>query len=138
MTDTITVCDCGHPPTPTEGIGTGYARAADSNATMCYPCTDEAQRKDFREAEYGDVLYAYVKPDLDLSKPGTHPDDIRGISITTWSGGVLGRGFVGEPQYQLGSWVQYATVKIEGRHWHGRYYRRAGDYIGLRLYKHQD
>lgn len=137
MNETITTCDCGHPPTVTEGVGTGYARAADSDRTMCYDCAAEAQRQDFRDAVYGDVLYAYVKPDLDLSQPGTHPDDIRGISITVWSGAVLGRGRVGEPQWNLGSWVQFATVTIEGRQWHGRYYRRAGDYIGLRLYKEQ-
>ena len=135
---TITVCDCGHPPTATEGIGTGYARHAITDATMCYDCAAEETRQEFRDAVYGDVLYAYVVPDLDLSKPGTHPDDIRGISITTWPGAVLGRGRVTAPQYSLGSWVQYATVTIEGRRWHGRYYRRAGDYIGLRLYKTQD
>jgi hypothetical protein len=136
MTERITVCDCGHPPTPTSGIGTGYARSADDR-TSCYDCAAEETRQMFRDATYGDVLYAYVSPDLDLSQPGTRADDIRGISITTWPGHVLGKGFLTVPTYVVGGKVQYATVLIEGRHWHGRYYRNAGDYIGLRLYKNQ-
>lgn len=130
------VCDCGHPPTPTSGIGTGYARKLD-DSTMCYDCAGEAERQRFRDAVYGDQVYAYVKPMLDLSQPGTHPDDIRRIEIIDWPGHVLGSGYVGAPTWGLGGKVQYAVVTIEGRRWHGRYYRNAGDYIGLRLYKEQ-
>ena len=133
----ITVCDCGHPPTPTAGIGTGYGRHSVTMRTMCYDCCTERDRQAFRNAKYGDPpIYAYVR-DPSLKLPGVHPDDSRKIEIINWPGAVLGRGYITRATRGLGGPRHQVVATIEGRNWHGRWYPRAGDYTGLRLYKEQ-
>lgn len=133
----VIVCDCGHPPTQTTGIGTGYARRVEDDKTLCYDCAAEEQRQEFRDAKFGDALVAYVN-DYTLRENGVNPNDSRKIEITTWPGGVLGRGYLTPASHQpVGGRMHGAVVTIEGRTWHGRYYPHAQDCITLRLYKNQ-
>lgn len=64
---------CGHPPTPTEGFGTGVGRLPDGR-TLCYACCDEHARNEL----------------LDRSRPVVAYLSADERTVTTWSGGVLG------------------------------------------------
>ncbi|WIV57897.1 hypothetical protein [Amycolatopsis nalaikhensis] len=68
------VLDCGHPATPdTSGTGaTGYAIDPATDATRCYPCSDEREREAMTRAN---TFVAYVSTD--------------GRTLTTWPGGHL-------------------------------------------------
>ena len=133
----VTVCDCGHPPTQTAGIGTGYARDSHGKS-MCYDCAAEAERREFRLAKFGDPpMFAYVH-DYTLKNPGVSPLDSRKVEITSWPGSVLGRGYITARTHGgFGAPMHTVVATIEGRTWHGRYYPQAGDYVRLRLYKNQ-
>lgn len=81
--------DCGHILTDamrhslgthSTGVpfGTGYARDAKTDATMCYPCAETAERASFLVAGMtGEPFTAYVSSSGDL---------------TTWTGAVLAHG----------------------------------------------
>ncbi len=95
-----TVCDCGHEPTP-DGLGSGYARTADGR-TMCYLCADELQRLEMATV---DRFTAYVSSD--------------GRTLTTWSGGVLGRCTLAG-RHPWSSERQYLrATDVHGNRWHG-------------------
>ena len=134
----VVVCDCGHPPTPNSGIGTGYAQSSSTGKTMCYDCASEAERQEYRDAKYGDPpLLAYVR-DYTLRENGVSPLDERKVELITWPGGLLGKGFVTKrTSGGFGSVMHTVVATIEGRTWYGRYYPHAGDYTRLRLYKDQ-
>jgi len=65
------VLDCGHKPTPRDGISTGTATLPDERE-VCYACADSWQRARMRETG---ELFAYLSTD--------------GTAIQTWSGGDL-------------------------------------------------
>ena len=67
------ILSCGHEPTATTGCGTGYARTHDGRE-ICYECADDEQRAHLLDRE---PTCAYLSTD--------------GESVTTWSGGELGR-----------------------------------------------
>lgn len=78
MSDTL---NCGHPPTPTEGPGTGYAETPEGE-TICYLCADERQRAELEALEPGGEFFAYLSERRDGS-------GWLNYSLTTWSGGHL-------------------------------------------------
>lgn len=102
------ILDCGHPPTPTEGIGTGYARTPDDKM-ICYECADNMQRADMADPNRRQIT-AYISSD--------------GKKIITWSGGELAN-ITGHRTYQ-GGWKRstmhmfWAIDPRTGRHWYGR------------------
>ena len=118
------VCDCGHPPTETTGIGTGYATDL-AGRTMCYPCADSAQAAEVAASKPGDKFCAYVSSD--------------GRTVTTWTGGVLMRSvlFGAAHPWSRRSWHEtrhYMTaVDVDGRVWSG--VGAEGMYAVLRLTK---
>lgn len=98
--------DCGHVPTVDAGVGTGYARHAVTNKTMCYGCADSQAAADMSaEDKYG----AYLSGD--------------GKNITTWSGGVLAR-VTYEGKARTGfhdSEITYLRARdANGATWYGR------------------
>lgn len=101
-----TVYDCGHAPTVTTGIGTGYARDAQTDATMCYACADSAQAADITRAMPGDRLTFYV------SSNGAH--------ITSWTGGILMRvAWRGALHHWSRERYYLRAVDASGRVWSG-------------------
>lgn len=67
------VLDCGHTATPDPaGIGTGRVIDPHTDATSCYPCSDEHERDAMTRAN---AFVAYVSTD--------------GDALTTWPGGHL-------------------------------------------------
>ena len=104
--DTLTLLDCGHAPTVTDGIGTGYARDAEGKR-YCYECADNNQREAMaRETD----IYAYVSGD--------------GKRITTWTGGHLANvtGSRMETRYTpTGGYYRryYYWARENGRDWYG-------------------
>lgn len=79
-TERPSTCDCGHAPTKTDGIGTGYAIDATTHETRCYPCADDQIRAIVAASTpgRGSAITLYVSSD--------------GRTITTWTGGrVMGR-----------------------------------------------
>ena len=134
MSDPVTECDCGHPPTATDGIGTGYARDPITDRTLCYECAAQVDREYAKSMKVGDpALVVYIRP-----MPKHFPSDTNRIEIITWPGVKLGYGFMGEPKPTArGGRVQYVSAVIEGREFYGRHYPEAGDYARLRPHKNQ-
>ncbi|MBP5897900.1 hypothetical protein ACKI1I_46265 [Streptomyces turgidiscabies] len=66
--------ECGHPPMPSDGPGTGYARDPKTDERRCSPCADAWQREQMKTA---DVWIGYTGEDRKR--------------FATWSGGVLGK-----------------------------------------------
>ena len=96
--------DCGHAPTKTEGMGTGYGRNVEGK-TFCYDCSTEADKEIIRKRE---MFYAYVSTD--------------GKSITNWPGRKLmrvtahwtGEGFWGYKTHY------FNAVAEDGSEWYGK------------------
>lgn len=65
------ILDCGHAPTPGNGLSTGRAYDADGK-TCCYNC---ASQPDIDAIERGEEVFAYTSSD--------------GKKITTWPGNEL-------------------------------------------------
>lgn len=109
------ILGCGHLPTSTEGCGTGYARTSEGR-TLCYSCADDAQRADIQTA---DRFTAYVSTD--------------GRTLTTWSGGTLGRvQQISAPAYTpTGGEYRYVYARAAGVDWWGRG-GGPGMYVNLR------
>ena len=114
---------CGHEIRP-DGLAAGYARAHDGRV-LCYTCADTEQLVTAQHAQRGDIISAYVSSD--------------GQSITTWSGGMIGRVI-----RRSEGWVSpsargvYITAKIPGGPW---VYGRGGGNgmcITLRPYARQE
>lgn len=127
-TETLTLCDCGHEPTPNAGCGTGYATNRETGATACYACADAATRQDIRDSVPGDRITLYLSSD--------------GAWITTWPGGrVMGRVTFGKEHaasrrgWQETRWYLTATDEL-GRVWSG--VGAEGMYCALRLTKRTD
>jgi hypothetical protein len=111
MTNTnATACaHCAGPFTKTpDGLGTGYAKRASDGALICYTCADFEERCSLlTQAKF----CAYVSSD--------------GKSLTTWTGGILGRVTgTGKPH----PWTRrspfgerrYMTFRdVHGQGWHG-------------------
>ncbi|WP_434598192.1 hypothetical protein [Streptomyces sp. A5-4] len=68
--------ECGHPPMPSDGMGTGYARDPKTNDRRCCPCADAWQRKQMQSADGWSGYIGYVGDDRKR--------------FATWTGGVLG------------------------------------------------
>jgi hypothetical protein len=107
------VLDCGHPPTPDPtGIGTGRAIDPTTDATSCYPCSDEREREAMTRAN---TFVAYVSS--------------AGDALTTWPGGHLAT-IDPADAHQLGRrtytpsggiWTRYVwhATDIDGGRWTG-------------------
>jgi hypothetical protein len=78
MSTKITMCDCGHPPTPTSGIGTGYA-TDNEDKTYCYACCAENDKEFMRKEGriYLYVSYKDKKPAQVINWPGTLRIDLK-------------------------------------------------------------
>lgn len=107
------VLDCGHPATPDPtGIGTGRAIDPHTDATSCYPCSDEHERDAMTRAN---TFVAYVS---------THGD-----ALTTWPGGHLAAidpvdtRQTGRRTYTPsgGMWTRYVwhAIDVDGGRWAG-------------------
>ena len=72
--------DCGHVPTLTEGIGTGYARGYDGT-TLCYECA---------KVEVLDAILMVGVGGRDLRVPVIYIN-MDGSKFTTWDGQELGK-----------------------------------------------
>ena len=111
--DTPEILECGHPPTPDSGCGTGYSieHGVEVDIRRCYECSDEYQREYIKTA---DVFTGYIS--------ATNPN-----VITTWTGGVLGKVVsygTGSRQYTpSGGWWVPCTVRVQtpdGTLWWGK------------------
>lgn len=114
---------CGH-ELRADGCAAGYARTHDGRV-LCYFCANSEQLVTAQHAQRGDRIFAYVSSD--------------GQSITTWTGGMLGR-----VTRRSEGWVSpsargvYITAKILGGPW---VYGRGGgngQCINLRPYARQE
>lgn len=102
---------CGHPPTPTEGFGTGVGRLPDGR-TLCYACCDEHAMNAL----------------LDRSKPFVAYVSNDGRTVTTWTGGHLGRIVQALPcKLSRRSWTHsdssyrsLRVIDVHGNAWYGR------------------
>ena len=114
---------CGHEIRP-DGLAAGYARAHDGRV-LCYTCADTEQLVTAQHARRGDIISAYVSSD--------------GQSITTWSGGMIGRvARRGEGWVSPSARGVYVVAKILGGPW---VYGRGGGNgmcIKLRPYARQE
>lgn len=134
MTASTGLLDCGHVPTRTaSGVGTGYARTADTDSTMCYSCADEAQRAELLDTTTTRFV-AYV--DGRTWKDGWWG----GGYVTTWTGGKLGRIIGVKPGARRYSslgmpmrWVSYRVQTPDGREWIGRHNAENNQSLVLRL-----
>lgn len=115
--------DCGHPPTPTDGLGTG--RAYLDGKTICYGCAADHDRETLAA---GTPTLAYVKP-----WPGTAYDAQNRVKIITWAGVELGWGWVARGDRYATRYHVNAT--IGGRKYWGWTPANSGDYVTLRAYK---
>lgn len=101
-----TALSCGHarPIAPINGA-TGVAILPDGSE-ICYACADERTRERMR---HEDTIGAYLASD--------------GLSVTTWSGGVLAR-VISAHTRRVGfgrtSQTYWRAVDANGRHWYGR------------------
>lgn len=98
--------DCGHEPTPTMGIGTGYGQTPEG-LRLCYDCCAERDRE---QACKGEPVTAY------LSNPPIGETDQR-LLVTTWAGIRIGRVFSFSTWNESGAGrgKMYAVrVRIEG------------------------
>jgi hypothetical protein len=104
-----TVLDCGDPPTPDAGIGSGYATTLDGRR-ICYTHANELEAATMREhGEAGAVFTAYISSD--------------GRNVTTWLGAVLAR--VTEHGSSRTGWNgsevhTWRATDTDGRQWYGR------------------
>lgn len=101
-------CDgCGEEVAFQTDGGTGYART-DDNAMICYACADKRQAADMAAHTSG-PFYCYLSGD--------------GRSVTTWTGGYLGRVLHSNSNRSgwRGSEVWRFRVRdAAGREWNGR------------------
>lgn len=119
------VLDCGHPPTPTSGPGTGYATDPKTKKRCCYACADERQREALKTAG---GFTGYLT-DQDHSK------------ITTWTGGELAKvvslGVSKQRTTPTGGTYRMRTVRAktpDGALWYGSG-SDSTEVIGLRRLK---
>lgn len=103
--------DCGHPPTDSPGLGTGYARTEEGKR-ICYACADDRQREEMRTAN---TVVAYVSTD--------------GKRVITWSGGSLG---TITAMWDGRNHRRYVHVTdVHGAMWHGSGPQESGTYVTL-------
>jgi hypothetical protein len=103
--------DCGHAPTtqPAGSCGTGYARDAATDATMCYPCADSRTAEQVASSKPGDAITLYVSTD--------------GTRVTTWSGGVImnrvmwGKRHAWSSRHEPRHYMR--AIDVDGRVWSG-------------------
>jgi len=107
-----TILDCGHEPTPNAGCGTGYATARDTGKRSCYSCAEELERADMATAKR---FSAYLSSD--------------NMSITTWTGGKLGR-VTRMTRNDRQTFVR--VTDIHGKEWAGIGPAENGTYVSLR------
>ena len=81
MTSNPNLLDCGHPPTPTNGGGTGYGKDNDDKS-FCYECCGERDRQELRDMKPGDRTIHYLCVDLDDKRPGA----AIGYTVQNWPG----------------------------------------------------
>lgn len=120
---TLVKSTCGH-ELRSDGCDAGYARTNDGRV-LCYFCADVEQLVTAQHAQRGDRIYAYLSSD--------------GQSITTWTGGMLGR-----VTRRTEGWISptargvYIAAKILGGPW--VYGRGSGNgmCIALRPYARQE
>ncbi len=81
MTDTVTICDCGHPPTPQKpgSCGTGYGRDS-AGKTACYACCAAKDRADMIETGRA-TLYLVSRPN---PSPATVGSDMNARAERHW------------------------------------------------------
>lgn len=80
--------DCGHPPTPDSGPGTGMVVTPNSYK-MCYDCSDTWQRSALANLPVNGRSHGYLR----LGSPygsKTFDEPGRVGEVTTWHGGHLG------------------------------------------------
>ena len=143
QTETPTVCDCGHPPTPRPGPhsgGTGYARLLSTGRTLCYPCADKATIEAMRAWKPEDGAFGCYLSEIPSGIAG-----VKAYQITTWTGGALSRavahkvshtGFPDATGRRPERW--HLRVRgVDGRLWLGTS-PGPGMYARLRLAKRQD
>lgn len=88
----IEILDCGHPPTETEGPGTGYAVNGDTKKKICYNCAAEQDKEWMRK--HGKIMlyftYSMKGPAIVTNWPGTLKFEIPHwkikISHHNWAG----------------------------------------------------
>lgn len=106
--NSIKICDCGHPPTPTGGCGTGYGYD-DEKKTYCYACCAENDKQYMRE-HTRICLYATYRPE-------------EGVVVTNWPGSlkIKTTRFRRSKHSAFGKLVPRLDVwfEFEGQHWHG-------------------
>lgn len=112
-----TTLDCGHEPTPSAGIGTGYATTVDGK-TSCYGCAEAQERTEFARA---DRYTAYVSAD------GRH--------LTTWTGAILARVTRLHTSKRAHKTYVNATDILTGTEWTGVGPLDNGTYVNLRRTK---
>lgn len=106
--------DCGHPPYPTEGVGTGYGRD-EAGKTHCYEC---CFTRDVARLRTATRFVAYVSSD------GKH--------IINWPGWVLGTVTYANVSKRAKK-VFVRVTDVHGRHWFGQGPAESGTYVSLRL-----
>lgn len=86
--DAPEVLSCGHPPTATDGVGTGVALNTRTGEQVCYYCASDQHRKEILDLEVGQNHCAYVSfaPPFGTAKVNPRTPGV----ITTWPGDVLG------------------------------------------------
>ena len=143
----VTICDCGHPPSPHDSFTTGYGRD-DHNKTYCYECCAERDKEQMRkEGKFTGYLVVSKPPELQdklgtlppLDRPGAHrlPDGSwEECIISNWPGslkfypirwkkgthrcfgGGHGYGLFGLPQNRFRQGRVDAWFVFEGAVWH--------------------
>ena len=104
--NTATMLECGHPPTPDAGCGTGYAQMGSDGPRMCYACADAAQLAEITNAQPGARFTGYLSID--------------GTRWTTWTGGQLGTVVHSGKMHPWSRERYYVTVRdVAGHLWSG-------------------
>jgi hypothetical protein len=94
--------DCGEIEHVRQNGGTGYAVLSEKDSVICYPCADEREREFLTNNER---FTGYISED--------------GRTLTTWTGGYLGKVLIGE-RHPWSRERHYVTVETyDGSVWHG-------------------
>jgi len=125
----VTVCDCGHAPSP-DKFSSGYAVNSDTGKTLCYQCAAEVDREYAKTMAPTDpALFAYIRGVM----PAAHSSVE--VTIVTWPGVQLGTGRI----YRGDRYNKqlHVVATIDGRRFHGRSPAESGTYVRLRPYRDQ-
>lgn len=111
------ILDCGHEPTATAGLGTGYARTA-TGKRICYECAIRAERE---YVARHDAFTGYLSDD--------------GRALTAWPGGELAKvtrlGVGWRTKY--GRMVYVTARTPDGRAWWGSSGNGRGGAVTMRI-----